>query len=118
VLSHVRAVRYAARDPLWSGIDRLPALNAQVARRWPVRCGPLAGPIGAFCGLLPLVWALREKADGVVARAYAEHDRALLALGRRLLGEGSLDDLVGASIEEVLGRLWPDLDEVSEPSRR
>jgi tRNA(adenine34) deaminase len=32
VLSHVGTVRYAAADPLWAGIERLPDLNAQVAR--------------------------------------------------------------------------------------
>jgi len=85
VLSHVGRVGYVAADPLWSGIDRLPELNAQVARRWPIRCGPMPGPVGAFCGLLPLVWAMRRKLDGVVARAYAEHDPGLLALGRRLV---------------------------------
>ena len=115
VLSHVGAVRYASTDPLWSGIDRLPALNGQVARRWPVRCGPLPGPVGAFCGLLPLVWSIRQKDDGVVARAYAEHDPALLALGRRLVGDGTLDQLLGASIEQVLERLWPELCQVAAP---
>ncbi len=105
VLSHVGSLRYAAADPLWSGIDRLPALNAQVARRWPIRCGPLTGPVAAFCGLLPLVWAMRRKSEGVVARAYAEHDPRLLALGRRLVGDGTLDALLGRSVEEALERL-------------
>ena len=117
VLSHVGTVRYAAADPLWSGIDRLPALNAQVARRWPVRCGPLPGPLGAFCGLLPLIRAIRRRPDGVVVQAYAEHDPALVALGRRLVGSGSLDDLLGASIEEVLERLWADLCGIRAPPR-
>ena len=117
VLSHVGMVRYAAADPLWSGIDRLPALNAQVARRWPIRCGPLAGPVGALCGLLPLAWAMRQKPDGIVARAYAQHDPPLLAFGRRLVDDGTLDDLLGAAIEEVLACLWADLCDVSEPPR-
>jgi tRNA(adenine34) deaminase len=109
VLSHVGTVRYAAADPLWSGIDHLPGLNAQAARRWPIRCGPLRGPVAAFCGLLPLVWAVRRKADGVVARAYQKHDPALLDLARRLIGEGVLDELRGGSVEEASTRLWDDL---------
>ena len=117
VLSHVGSVRYGAADPLWSGIDRLPELNAQVARRWPIRCGPLHGPVGALCGLLPLVWALRQKSNGVVARAYAERDPGLLALGRRLVGDGTLDQLLGASIEEALARLWAKLCHVGDSPR-
>jgi tRNA(adenine34) deaminase len=109
VLSHVGTVRYAAADPLWSGIDGVPGLNAQAARRWPVRSGPLRGPVAAFCGLLPLVWAVRQKTDGVVSRAYEAHDPALLALARRLIGDGTLDKLRDASVEQALARLWDDL---------
>ena len=109
VLSHVGNVRYAATDPLRSGIDRVAGLNAQAARRWPIRHGPMRGPVAAFCGLLPLVWAVRRKADGVVARAYQEHDPALLELARRLIGEGVLDELRGGSVEEASTRLWDDL---------
>jgi tRNA(adenine34) deaminase len=116
VLSHVGTVRYAAGDPLWSGIDRLPDLNAQVGRRWPIRHGPLRGAIAAFCGLLPLVWAVRRKADGVVARAYQEHDPVLLALARRLVRDGVLDELRGGSLDQALARLWDDLCTIEAPA--
>jgi tRNA(adenine34) deaminase len=109
VLSHIGTVRYAAADPLWSGIDRLPGLNAQAARRWPIRRGPLRGPVAVFCGLLPLVWAIGQKADGVVARAYREHDPTLLCLAGRLVRESILDELCGTSVEGALSRLWADL---------
>jgi tRNA(Arg) A34 adenosine deaminase TadA len=115
VLSHVGSLRYAAADPLWSGIDRLPSLNAQVARRWPIRSGPVPGPVGAFCALLPLVWAMRRKPEGVVARAYAEHDPAMLALGRRCLQDRTLEELSATSVEEALQLLWTDLCHVAEP---
>jgi hypothetical protein len=115
VLSHVGTVRYAAADPLWSGIDRVAGLNAQAARRWPIRHGPLRGPVAAFCGLLPLVWAVRRKADGVVARAYQEHDPVLLALARCLVRDGVLDNLRGASVEQALARLWADLCGIATP---
>jgi tRNA(adenine34) deaminase len=118
VLSHVGTVRYAAADPLWSGIDRVPGLNAQAARRWPIRRGPLRGPVAVFCGLLPLVWAVRQKADGVVARAYQAYDPALLSLARRLIREGVLDELRGGPVEQALARLWNDLCSVGCFGRR
>ena len=116
VLSHIGTLRYAAADPLWSGIDRVAGLNAQAARRWPIRHGPLAGPVAAFCGLLPLVWAVRRKADGVVARAYQEHDPALLALARRVVRYGILDELHGGSVEQAVARLWDALCAVAASS--
>lgn len=50
----------------------------------------------------------------MVVRAHAEHDPALLALGRRLVGDGTLDDLPGASIEEALERWWADLCRIAQ----
>jgi hypothetical protein len=85
-------------------------------RRWPVRAGPLRGPVAVFCGLLPLVWAVRQKADGVVARAYQEHDPALLALARQLVQDGVLDELRGGSLEQALALLWDDLCAVAGPA--
>jgi len=40
VLANVTTVHYAGADALWSGVDRLPEINAFVARRWPARSGP------------------------------------------------------------------------------
>ncbi len=43
VTSHVGAVRFAAPDPLWDGLEELRGINAQVDKRWPRRIGPLTG---------------------------------------------------------------------------
>jgi tRNA(Arg) A34 adenosine deaminase TadA len=113
VLSHVGTVRYAAADPLWHDLDGLPQLNAQVARRWPARIGPLSGPVAALCALLPLIWAVRRNSEGVVARAYGSSNLSLLALARRLADEGVPDD---GSVECALQRWWEDLSIVAARS--
>ncbi|MEM7022180.1 MAG: nucleoside deaminase [Pseudomonadota bacterium] len=109
VLSHVGEVRFAAADPLWSGIERMPELNAQVARRWPQRIGPIEGPVARFCALLPLVWVVKRRTDGVVIRAYETADPDLLTLSRSMVRQGSLDRLADLPLTEALGIVWPQL---------
>lgn len=90
VLSKIGTVRYGAADPLWAGVERLPELNAQVARRWPDRHGPLAHPVVDVFGLLPLYWGLKASPQGVVSKAYETFDPALLASARYLIAERRL----------------------------
>jgi tRNA(Arg) A34 adenosine deaminase TadA len=35
VIARIAAVRFAAADPTWAGIERMPGLNAEVRDRWP-----------------------------------------------------------------------------------
>ena len=104
VHSHVGSVSYAAADPLISGIDRLPSLHAWVESRWPRRRGPLPGPIGAFAGLLPLVWLADRRPDGAVAATHREADAATVDLAVRLARSG-----LGraASVVEAFARVAP-----------
>ncbi len=113
VTSHVGIVRFAARDPLWAGLDELPGMNAQAARRWPERIGPMDGPIAAFCAILPLVWFFRTQGGGAVVSAYESGHASLVELARRLAESRMLDPLGGEPVEAVLDRLWPDLVEAS-----
>jgi tRNA(Arg) A34 adenosine deaminase TadA len=109
VTSHVGIVRFAARDPLWSGLDELPGINAQAARRWPERIGPMGGPIAAFCAILPLVWFFQTQGGGAAVSAYESDHVRLVEVARHLAGERRLDELGGEPVEAVLDRLWPDL---------
>ena len=84
VHSHIGSVAYAAADPLISGVDGLPSLNAWVESRWPRRRGPLPGPLGSFAGLLPLVWLAGRRPDGVVAATHREADATMVDLAARL----------------------------------
>jgi tRNA(adenine34) deaminase len=107
VLMKVAHVRYAARDPLWKGVDRLPELNPFVASRWPGSTGPDLGEVAVFGGLLPLAWVLHGYGvDTPVARVYAVEDPALLAQASAVLDSGVLAELTrAAAAPEAFDRL-------------
>ena len=114
VTVHVGAVRFAAPDPLWVGIERLPSLNAQAGKRWPEVVGPLTGPVASFCAVLPMVWFFRRQGSGSAVDVYEVDYPGLVALGRQLAGERTLDGWGGEPVEVVLGRLWDDLDKAED----
>jgi tRNA(adenine34) deaminase len=110
VTSNVGSVAFAARDPLWDGISRFAELNEFIASRWPVRRGPLGGPVSAFSELLPLLWFVERKPNGTVVEKYASQHPRLLALARRLSGDAArLTDLKAHPLKVALNRLWADL---------
>jgi tRNA(Arg) A34 adenosine deaminase TadA len=106
--THVGQVRFAAADPLWRGLQRLPELNEHVARRWAVRTGPLSGPLAVWGQLLPLLWVLDHSPTGVVVTAHQRHARPVLDLARRLQQDAP-PALASASLDEALDALWPRL---------
>jgi tRNA(Arg) A34 adenosine deaminase TadA len=114
VIAHLGAVRFAAPDPLWAGIERLPELNEQARKRWPEVRGPLTGPVASFCAVLPMVWFYRRQGGGTAVSVYEVDHPGLVALGRRLAGERTLDGWGGEPVEVVLDRLWDDLGEAGE----
>ncbi len=109
VMSNVGSVAFAARDRLWEGISRLTELNEFIARRRPVRRGPLDGPVSVFSELLPLLWFLERKPSGSVIKKYeAEHPR-LLALAETLSGDARFTELKAHPLNVALNQLWADL---------
>lgn len=114
VMSNVGSVTFAARDRLWDGISRLTELNEFIARRWPVRRGPLGGPVSVFSELLPLLWFIENKPGGTVVEKYeAQHPR-LLALARGLSGDARFADLKAHPANVALNQLWPDLAAIED----
>ncbi len=98
--SHVGSLRFAAADPLMSGVERLPELNSWMESRWPSRTGPEEDQqLAAVAALLHLTWNIARRSDGVVARAYAEADPALLEVARDLDRSKSLQNAF--SLEEA-----------------
>ncbi|PZS28105.1 MAG: nucleoside deaminase [Pseudonocardiales bacterium] len=113
---HVGEVRYAATDHLWHGLERLPELNDHVARRWPARVGPLAGPLAVWGAVLPLAWALARSPYGVVAAAHELPAPGLLGLARELC-ESTPTVLHQDSLAEAMDALWPRLRQTArEPA--
>src|SRR5258708_10626364 len=109
VMSNVGSVTFAARDRLWDGISRLVDLNEFIATRWPVRRGPLSGPISVFSELLPLLWFLERKPDGTVVEKYESQHPQLLELGKRLIADPQFNNLKAHPLNVALNQLWPDL---------
>ncbi|MEU1117300.1 MULTISPECIES: nucleoside deaminase [unclassified Streptomyces] len=60
--AHVGTVFYAAPDPLWQGIERIPSVSGAIAERWTRRVGPVQGPLAVFGALLMDLWSLRHDA--------------------------------------------------------
>lgn len=114
VTTHVGVLRFAAPDPLWVGIEMLPDLNPQAAKRWPKQIGPLTGPVAAFGALLPMVWFFRRQGGGAAVGAYEADHPGLVALAEKLAGARTLDVWGGDPVEAVLERLWADLVEVGD----
>ena len=75
VVARVGSVRFAARDPTWAGLERLPELNPEVRDRWPDFDGPLVGPLGTWAAILPALGT-----SGSLLSALRARDPALAAL--------------------------------------
>lgn len=86
-LCHVGTVEYAAADPIWAGVAKIPELSGQLARHWPARVGPWTGPLGRWAALLPLVTYAEQGASGPVRDGYAAAEPELTALAARLAAD-------------------------------
>jgi len=117
VTSNVGNVAFAARDRLWDGISRLAELNEFIGSRWPVRSGPVVGPVSVFSELLPLLWFLEHKPNGTVVQKYESQHPKLLALARSLGADAQFAGLKAHSINVALDHLWADLAAIASSNR-
>src|SRR5580700_460304 len=96
VVARVDLLHFAAYDPTWLGIERLPDLNDEVRRRWPVIAGPLGGLVGEWAAALPCL-----NSSGTLARAMeaVAPRRAELAraIASRLAGDVGVPDTASAA---------------------
>jgi tRNA(Arg) A34 adenosine deaminase TadA len=113
--AHLGTVRFAAPDPLWTGLDVLPQLNAHVRRRWTRRERCLDGSWATWAALLPLLFYLRRGSTNV-ERAYCATWPALVALARDLLRSGELQAGGDSLLHPTLERLWERLLHAGEVS--
>ena len=112
VMSNVGTVAYAARDRLWTDLSRLTEVNDFIARRWPMRRGPLSGAVSVFCELLPLLWFCEHKPSGSVIKRYRIDHPRLLELAETLRRDTRLTDLKAHPVEFALDQLWDELSSI------
>jgi tRNA(Arg) A34 adenosine deaminase TadA len=103
--SHVGVVRFAAPDPMWRGIERLPELNDQMARRWTRREGPLDGHLQTWAALLPLVSSV-ERGVQSVQQQHAATMPEVLSLAREWAGARA-DRLRALDLDSAMMQAWP-----------
>ena len=111
-ISNIGHVRFLASDPLSRGVARLPEIIPWLAKDWPSSDGPETSPIAAFCGLLALLPALRDKPRSAFVRSYENVHPALCRLGRDLIAEAWRPSPDAALLTE-LEILWPALSRVN-----
>jgi tRNA(adenine34) deaminase len=105
--SHIGTIRYAAADAMWSGTDRLPALNPHLARHWPRWAGPAERPLCDLAAVLHLLSAVERGVQAVVD-CHADVMPDVLRLAVELAGPPA-DDLRRLPLTAALGELWPRL---------
>jgi len=110
--AHLGEVRYAWPDPLFRGIERLPELNAHVARRWTERQHALTGPLAVWGLVLPLVASIRRRWKWPV-RAYSEQFPELVVLARAIADSSELQPDRAVHLPEALSRYWEQLVDVA-----
>lgn len=86
---HLGTVEYAAADPIWAGVAKIPELSGQLARHWPARVGPWTGPLSRWAALLPLVTYAEQGASRPVMDSYAAAEPDLTRLAGRLAADPS-----------------------------
>jgi hypothetical protein len=110
VHSRVGRVSFAGDDPVVRGVERLPELGHQIARRWPTWEGPAGGALRIFAELLTIVFEYQHDVDGDT-RTYEVNAPRSAALARQVLEDGRAERLVTLDLLTGL-RLLPELDDV------
>jgi tRNA(Arg) A34 adenosine deaminase TadA len=109
VHSRIGHVNFAGDDPVVQGVERLPELGQQIARRWPTWEGPAGGALRVFAELLVIMFEYRHDVDGDTRTFEANAPRSA-ALARRVLEDGRAERLVALDLAGGL-RLLPELDD-------
>lgn len=114
-------VRFAARDPIWAGIERIPELNPHAGAKAPGRSWADLGGLSLWAGALPrasrALRIVREgtssidevfRSDATLAATTAAEPR-VAALAHAIIDTG-VHPGDGRVLHDVLERLWPAIE--------
>ena len=104
VQCRVGRVAFAAVDPVVAGVERLPEISAQMARRWPTWHQEPEGPLTRFCSLLPTVFEYERGNDGDV-RHFEEHNAVTSRMANDLVKSGRIAQLRQMSSQLAMGEV-------------
>jgi len=107
VQTRIGHVEFAGEDPVVDGIERLPEIAHQMARRWPSWNRPAAGPLRLLCEVLPLIFEYKYDQDGDL-QAFETHSPGAAKIAQRLLADGRAQRLVTLPLADAT-RLVPEL---------
>jgi tRNA(Arg) A34 adenosine deaminase TadA len=108
VHSRVGHVSFAGDDPVVRGVERLPELGQQIARRWPTWEGPANGALRVFAELVAIVFEYQHDVDGDTS-AYEANSPRSAELARQVLKDGRAERFATLDLAKGL-RLLPELD--------
>ena len=101
VVARVGQVHVGAVDPTWQGIERLPELADEVRRRWPRMHGPLAGPVGTWLAIAPVL-----NTKGALFEAVARTTPVNAALARAVHRRYQERDALPENAVQALADAW------------
>jgi len=109
VVARTSHLHFAAYDPTWLGIEKLPDLNDEVRRRWPQVTGPLSGPIGEWAAILPCL-----NTTGSLVRAMESVAPQRAELARAVAGRLGRDADLPGTARDALVQAWDLLADQSD----
>jgi tRNA(Arg) A34 adenosine deaminase TadA len=112
-ISHVPMVSFAGEDPMWRFLGDLPTSHPELGARNYSLHGPLAGPLGAWAALLPLLERLVRDPIGARVDHFRNAVPALVDLGERLVADGRAGQFGDMTLDEALASIWDDLHAVA-----
>jgi tRNA(adenine34) deaminase len=108
-MSRVTEVWFAGRDPVWHFVHEMGDFDPMLRERWYELHGPLAGPVGSWASLLPLVDRLQRNPSGLRIDAFEAETPDLVRLARHLVTTGRVEELRAATLDQAVAAVWPEL---------
>ena len=113
-IARIPEVCFAGEDPMWRFLGDLGDSHAALADRRFTTVGPLAGLLGAWSSLLPLVDRLLRDPTGIRVDHFRTSLPALAELADRLVSDGRAKSMTEMTMSQALASVWDDLQSLAE----